>query len=86
MKRSLLPDHVFADGLSLQDVRDAITAAGTIHMWETAYDIAKRYRIQDVICLKCGCDTTPQTHTYYVMLGVAVRLCLRCSDSLGRRR
>jgi ribosomal protein L40E len=72
------PDHVFEDGMTLKTLRDAIVAAAIIGMWHVARDLAYRYKVQDIICMKCGEQTGVQ-HTYFSYRNVAIRICLKCN-------
>ena len=72
------PDHVFADGMTLKTLREAIAAAATANMWHVARDLAHRYKVQDIICMKCGAQTGSQ-HTYFTYRDLAIRICLKCN-------
>jgi len=79
--REAYPDnHVFGDGMTFQNVRDAVVAAGKANMWHVAHEMAHRYRVQDMICLKCGTpNTCSQQHTYFTYRDKAIRICLKCN-------
>lgn len=70
--------HVFPDGQTLKNVRDACVAAAKTGMWHIAHDMAIRYNLQDWMCTKCGKATGPQ-HTYYTYRERAIRICLPCN-------
>jgi len=86
MARTVYPDnHTFADGMSFKNVRDAVVAASMIGMWHVARELAVRYRVEDMICLKCGVpDLNPQRYMYYSYGGQAIRICLKCNRGDGR--
>ena len=72
-------DHVFEDGMSFKNLRDAMVAAATAGMWHIAHELAQRYGVQDLICVKCGQQTGAQ-HTYYSYRDRAIRICLKCNS------
>jgi len=77
-------DTVFFDGMTLKNVRDAVAAAAMTGMWHIAYELATRYRLQDVICMQCGVITNAQNHTYVMHGQHAIRKCFTCNS--GTRR
>jgi hypothetical protein len=83
MKR-LAPNDVLPGGATYQEARDAIAAAGSIRQWDTALDIARRFKLQDRVCLACGVETTAQTCGYINGSGAAVRVCLDCRGRYRR--
>lgn len=78
------PDHVFEDGVALKTVRDAIIAAGATGMWHVAWDMAKRYNLQEAICMKCANPIHSSQGTYLMRSGIAMRFCKRCPNELPR--
>lgn len=72
-------DYVFPDGQTFKNVRDSVVAAALANMWHVAYDIARRYNVQDMICIKCGkADARQQNHTYFTYRDHAIRICSKC--------
>ena len=82
--RQLTPDTVFPDGMTLKNVQDAVSAAAAIGLWYVAHEMAFRYKLQDVICMKCGKITKPQDYTYVSHGGLAIRKCLGCNRGTNR--
>jgi hypothetical protein len=78
-------ETVFSDGMTLKNVQDAVAAAATTGMWHVAYELATRYSLQNVICMKCGILPSPHDHTYEMHGGHAIRKCLSCSRGNSRR-
>lgn len=72
-------DHVFPDGQTFKNVRDAIVAASKTGMWHVSHDMSLRYNLQDWLCTKCGKATGAQ-HTYYMYRERAIRICLKCNS------
>lgn len=74
-------DHVFPDGTTFKNVRDAVIAAATASMWHVAYEMASRYHVQGILCLKCAViDGREQKFTYYTYRGKAIRICRKCNS------
>jgi hypothetical protein len=73
------PDHVFDDGIALKTVRDAIIAAG-----QTGWEMAKRYNLQEAICMKCANPVHSSQGTYLMRSGIAMRFCKKCPTELSR--
>jgi hypothetical protein len=77
------PDnHVYADGMTLKNVRDAVVAAGATGMWHVAWELAKRYDLQEALCMKCAKALHPSEGTYLTRSGQAMRFCLKCAGSM----
>jgi hypothetical protein len=70
---------VFPDGQTFQSVRDAIIAAAMTGMWHVSHELAQRYQIENIVCLKCGGIIKPGQATYFTYRERAVRICLKCN-------
>lgn len=79
---NLPDDHVYADGMPLKNVRDAIVAAGKIGMWSTTWELAQRYHLQEALCMKCANPLHSSQGTYLTRNGQAMRFCLRCAGQM----
>jgi len=74
-------NHVFPDGMSFANVRDAVIAAAKVNMWHVAYEMAARYKVDRILCLKCAIiDRREQKFTYYTYRGKSIRICLKCNS------
>ena len=74
-------DHVFRDGMTFKNLRDAIVAASTINMWHVARELATRYRVDNVLCMKCGTpNANPQQHTFFMYRDLSIRICKKCNN------
>lgn len=72
-------EHVFPDGMTLRNVRDAVVAASKIGMWHLAYELAERHRMQKKLCLKCArTNLSEQDITYFTYRGLSIRICRKC--------
>jgi ribosomal protein L40E len=79
---SLPDDHVFPDGMTLRNVRDAVVAATKIGMWHTAYEMAERHGMQKKLCLKCAkTNLNEQEITYFAYRGLSIRICRKCKGN-----
>lgn len=78
----LKADHVFADGMTLQSIRDALAAASQTGMWHLCWEMARRYGLEQAICMGCGIACTAQKSTYIQRGGHAVRVCKTCHNKL----
>lgn len=77
-------DHVYPDGVALKTIRDAIIAAGQTGMWGTTWEIAKRYHLQEALCMKCAKAIHSSQGTYLTRNGQAMRFCSRCVSEMPR--
>lgn len=85
MKRRTYPaDHVFSDGQTLQNVRDAMVAAAKTGMWHVAFELAHRYNVQEAFCMSCSGPLLQAQGTYMQRSGLAIRICKKCHDHLPR--
>lgn len=80
----LQPDHVFADGVTLKNVRDAIIASGVTGMFRIGWEMAKRYDLQEALCMKCANALHVSQGTYLTRNGQAMRFCAKCVSMLPR--
>lgn len=84
-KRRVYPeDHVFADGQSLRNVRDAMVAAAKTGMWHVAFSLAHQYNVQEAFCMACGGPLGQAQGTYIQRSGLAIRICGGCHRVLPR--
>lgn len=77
-------DHVYPDGTSLKNVQDAVIAAGATGMFQVGWEMAKRYDLQEALCMKCATPLHPSEGTYKTHQGLAMRFCLRCGTPQNR--
>lgn len=79
------PDHIFPDGVPLQDVRDAIAVIAMANGWRLAHEVVLRYGLRNTICTMCGVLVNGQTRTFVPREdGVAICSCLKCREDLRR--
>lgn len=84
-KRRHYPDsHVFDDGQTLQNVRDAMVAAAKTGMWHVAHGLALQYNVQEAFCTACAGPLGQAQGTYMQRSGLAIRICMRCHKDLPR--
>jgi hypothetical protein len=83
-RRAVIRDenHVFDDGTTLKTLRDALIAASLTGMWHVAWEMAHRYKVEQVLCMGCGNMLPVQKGTYVARGGRAIRLCPACHGRL----
>ncbi len=77
-------DHVFADGMALKQIRDAVISSGAIGMFRTGWEMAKQYNLQEALCMKCAKGLHTSDGTYLTRNGQAMRFCLKCVQNMPR--
>lgn len=82
--RSLPDSHVFDDGQTLLNVRDAMVAAAKTGMWHICFEMAHRYKIEKIFCMGCARPLKQADGTYMQRGGFAIRICLHCHRDLIR--
>lgn len=83
-RRHYPDDHVFADGQTLRNIRDAIVAAAKTGMWAVAFEMAHRYNVQEAFCTACGGPLGQAQGTYIQRQNLAIRICINCNKNLPR--
>lgn len=75
-------NHVFRDGQTFANIRDAVRAAAAANMWHVAHELAQRYNVENMLCLKCGAaDTRRENFTYFTYRDKAIRICRKCNGN-----
>jgi hypothetical protein len=75
-------DHVFADGTTLKNLRDALAAASVTGMWHVCWEMAHRHGVEKILCMGCGVQLPMQQGTYVQRGGHAIRVCKTCHGKL----
>lgn len=79
-------DHVYADGMTFRAVRDAIVAAATAGMFHISKEMAQRYKIHNIVCMRCAKpNVDPKQYTWVNHNTLAIKICLACRAAMQRR-
>jgi len=79
-------EHIYADGMTFKNLRDAIVAASKAGMWHISHEMAARYQVADILCLSCGKpNTDAQAYTYFTHQTMAIKICLSCNRDRSLR-
>lgn len=70
--------YVFADGVDFENVRAAIQAAFLAKEYHVALDIARRYRLDEVLCLRCVMHRVPCRPTHVAASSIYRYFCETC--------
>lgn len=73
--------------VSVENIRNAIAAAWMVDR-DLAVEIAKRYRLYDEVCLRCGWEPIAAVNPTNVCVArygaLAYQLCMRCHYAASR--